>query len=84
MLDAGVPFHVKYLGSVLVEKSSGEDVTSDAIKTIILMVGRREKERVREMKGERERWEEGGGGERKKKQKLEFDRVLCPFPFSYA
>ena len=35
---AGVPFHVKYLGSVLVEKSSGEDVTSDAIKTIILMV----------------------------------------------
>lgn len=36
-LNEGVPFHVKYLGSVLVEKSSGEDVTSDAIKTIILM-----------------------------------------------
>ena len=34
----GVPFYVKYLGSSLVEKASGEEATADAIKTIITMV----------------------------------------------
>ena len=34
----GVTFYVKYLGSTLVEKPSGEEATADAIKTIILMV----------------------------------------------
>ena len=39
MLD-GVTFYVKYLGSTLVEKPSGEEATADAIKTIILMVSK--------------------------------------------
>lgn len=34
----GVPFYVKYLGSSLVQKASGEEATSDAIRTIIAMV----------------------------------------------
>ena len=34
----GVTFYVKYLGSVLVNRSSGEDITAQAIKTIITMV----------------------------------------------
>lgn len=34
----GVPFYVKYLGSSLVQKASGEEATSQAIKTIIAMV----------------------------------------------
>ena len=38
MLSLGVTFYVKYLGSVLVDRSSGEDVTNQAIKTIITMV----------------------------------------------
>jgi hypothetical protein len=35
----GVTFFLKYLGSVLVERSSGEEVTAEAIKSIISMVG---------------------------------------------
>jgi len=38
VLSLGVTFYVKYLGSVLVDRSSGEDVTNQAIKTIITMV----------------------------------------------
>ena len=34
----GVPFYVKYLGSSLVQKASGEEATADAIKTIVTMV----------------------------------------------
>jgi hypothetical protein len=34
----GITFFVKYLGSVLVEASSGEEVTAEAIKNIITMV----------------------------------------------
>lgn len=34
----GVPFYVKYLGSSLVQKASGEEATAEAIKTIIAMV----------------------------------------------
>ena len=34
----GVPFYVKYLGSSIVQKASGEEATADAIKTIIAMV----------------------------------------------
>ena len=34
----GVPFYVKYLGSSLVQKASGEEATADAIKTIVAMV----------------------------------------------
>jgi hypothetical protein len=34
----GVSFFLKYLGSVLVERSSGEEVTAEAIKNIISMV----------------------------------------------
>ena len=37
----GVPFYVKYLGSSLVQKASGEEATADAIKTIVAMVSRR-------------------------------------------
>ncbi|XP_059082612.1 uncharacterized protein LOC131880113 [Tigriopus californicus] len=33
----GVPFYVKYLGSSLVHKASGEESTADAIKTIVAM-----------------------------------------------
>ncbi len=33
----GVPFYAKYLGSSLVQKPSGEEATSEAIKTIIAM-----------------------------------------------
>ena len=36
----GVPFYVKYLGSSLVQKASGEEATADAIKTIIAMVSK--------------------------------------------
>ena len=39
----GVPFYVKYLGSSLVQKASGEEATADAIKTIITMVSELER-----------------------------------------
>ena len=35
----GVTFYVKYLGSCIVDRASGEDTTSQAVKTIINMVG---------------------------------------------
>ena len=35
----GVTFYVKYLGSCIVDKESGEETTSDAVKTIVTMVG---------------------------------------------
>jgi len=34
----GVTFYVKYLGSCLVDKPSGEDTTAEAVKTIVTMV----------------------------------------------
>ena len=34
----GVTFHVKYLGHCIVERASGEQVTAQAVKTIIAMV----------------------------------------------
>ena len=35
----GVTFYVKYLGSCIVDRASGEETTSQAVKTIINMVG---------------------------------------------
>ena len=46
----GVTFYVKYLGSTLVEKPSGEEATADAIKTIILMVSLPEMNPMKMMK----------------------------------
>ena len=34
----GVTFYVKYLGSCIVDKASGEDTTAEAVKTIVTMV----------------------------------------------
>ena len=34
----GVTFNVKYLGHCIVERASGEQVTAQAVKTIIAMV----------------------------------------------
>ena len=34
----GVTFYVKYLGSCIVDRASGEETTSQAVKTIINMV----------------------------------------------
>lgn len=38
MNDSEVSFHLKYLGSTLVETPSSEEATAEAIKTIITMV----------------------------------------------
>ncbi|XP_074594877.1 low density lipoprotein receptor adapter protein 1-A-like [Brevipalpus obovatus] len=36
-VNEGLPFHCKYIGSTLVEKSSDDATTADAIKTIVQM-----------------------------------------------
>jgi len=38
ILEEGLNFYVKYLGSVLVDNPNGEETTADAIKTIVSMV----------------------------------------------